>query len=51
MRLQRANDRRGIILMVILAVLTLFALVGLTFVLYSDSEATTARIAREAETQ
>src|SRR5581483_5494602 len=33
----------------VLVLLTLFAIVGLTFVLYSDSEAKSAQIAREAE--
>ena len=50
MRLHPTNERRGVILLVVLSLLTLFAIVGITFVLYSDSEAAAARVAREAET-
>jgi hypothetical protein len=34
---------------VVLALLTLFALVGLSFLLYAEAEARTARLCREAE--
>ena len=50
MRYQHTNARRAVILMVVLSLLTLFALVGITFVLYADAQATTARVSREAET-
>jgi hypothetical protein len=48
--LRRASEpRRGLILMVVLALITAFAIVGLSFVLYADSEAKAAQIARDAE--
>jgi hypothetical protein len=43
--------RRGIILAVVLILLTLFAIVGLSFVLYASSAAKSSQLAREAEFQ
>ena len=45
----RRTARRGAILVVVLALLTIFAVVGIAFVFYSDGEMVAARYAREAE--
>ena len=47
--LRTPPKRRGVILLVVLVLLTLFSLLGLAFVLLADSFATSARLAREAE--
>ncbi len=47
---QVRRQRRGVILLVVLALLTLFTIVGITFVYLSDSYATNARLIREART-
>jgi hypothetical protein len=46
---RQSRRRPAVILLIVLLLLTLFAIVGLSFVLYADSAATAARIAREAE--
>jgi hypothetical protein len=43
------SARRGVILLVVVLLLTLFAIVGLSFVLYAESEANASRMARDAE--
>src|SRR3954462_9553932 len=45
----RPPQRRGAILVVVLALLALFAVIGISFVFYADSEANAARIHREGQ--
>ena len=42
-----AGRRRGAILLVVLTMLALFAVIGLSFVLYAESEANAARLYKE----
>src|SRR5688500_17846216 len=45
----RAAKRGGVILLIVMAMLALFASVALTFVFYAESEANIARTARQGE--
>src|SRR5262249_12622704 len=45
----RANGRAGVVLLVVITLLTLFAVLGLSFVLYANATAEGSRLSREAE--
>src|SRR5437879_8151403 len=45
------NERKGVILLVVISLLTLFAIVGLSFVLYANAEANASKVYREAANQ
>jgi hypothetical protein len=46
--IRTATPRKGVILLVVLSMLMLFAIVGVSFVIYANAEATTNRALREA---
>ena len=46
---QLGQRRRGVILLIVISLLLLFCGIGLVFVLYAQSQATTARLFREAQ--
>jgi hypothetical protein len=48
-RRQLARSRRGVVLLVVLALLTLFAVVAVTFVFFSEQEAVSAQLHKESE--
>jgi len=49
-RFRHDARRSGVVLLVVIALLTLFAVVGIAFVLFAQSEATASRVWRESET-
>ena len=49
MRHRMPRARRGVILLVVISLLMLFAVAGIAFVIYSEAQATTGRIWREGE--
>jgi hypothetical protein len=49
LRTRQPPPRRGVILLVVLTLLTIFAIVGLSFALYAGSAATSARFYRESQ--
>src|SRR5437016_5427589 len=48
---KRNGQRRGVVLLIVMAMLALFAAVGLAFVFYAEAEANIARTAKAAESK
>src|SRR5438270_9022368 len=46
---QKTTERKGVILLVVISLLTLFAIVALSFVLYANAEANASKLFREGE--
>src|SRR5260370_35822121 len=46
---QKATERKGVILLVVISLLTLFAIVALSFLLYANAEANASKLFREGE--
>src|SRR5439155_15794859 len=44
---QKATERKGVILLVVISLLTLFAIVALSFLLYANAEANASKLFRE----
>jgi hypothetical protein len=51
MQTSEAAERKGVILLVVISLLTLFAIVGISFVLYANAEANASKVYREAANQ
>jgi hypothetical protein len=47
--LDQSNERRGVILMIVIILLTMFAILGLLFILYADAESTASAIYRDSQ--
>src|SRR5438132_6413126 len=48
-RTSQSSERKGVILLVVISLLTLFAIVALSFLLYANAEANASKLFREAE--
>jgi hypothetical protein len=46
---RKSTERRGVILLVVISLLTLFAIVALSFLLYANAEANASKLFREGE--